>query len=266
MDSRTTRFLTIGIFCLIAFMMIQHTSGNAASKGIEAQAPDTEQLGGDTNDMLDTDSELSNMESDNNYAFIGGDDAEQKELLELEKQKQELELENQKMQLQQLENKQVEEAAPAQEVAVAQEAAAAPAQADSENNVKGSGLCNEQHNYNEKTDSGSLLNMADCNSDYYTLSDDYLSSTKQKIKPNELLPTAAVDMKGENFLNATLSQSTEQAIGKPTQVHRSRLNYDLRSTPANPQVEVSPWNMSTMEPDSDRRHFEIGTSANEVSA
>ena len=108
--------------------------------------------------------------------------------------------------------------------------------------------------------------MADCNSDYYTLSDDYLSSTKQKIKPNELLPTAAVDMKGENFLNATLSQSTEQAIGKPTQVHRSRLNYDLRSTPANPQVEVSPWNMSTMEPDSDRRHFEIGTSANEVSA
>ena len=113
---------------------------------------------------------------------------------------------------------------------------------------------------------GSLLNMADCNSDYYTISDDYLSNTKQKIKPNELLPTAAVDMKGENFLNATLSQSTEQAIGKPTQVHRSRLNYDLRSTPANPQVEVSPWNMSTMEPDSDRRHFEIGTSANEVSA
>ena len=45
------------------------------------------------------------MESDNNYAYIGGDDAEQKELLELEKQKQELELENQKMQLQQLENK-----------------------------------------------------------------------------------------------------------------------------------------------------------------
>ena len=75
--------------------------------------------------------------------------------------------------------------------------------------------------------------MADCiNSDYYTLSDDYLSSTKQKIKPNELLPKAAVDMKFENFLNATLSQSTEQAVGKPTQVHRSicKLGFTFNTT------------------------------------
>ena len=57
------------------------------------------------------------MESDNNYAYIGGDDAEQKELLELEN-KNKNELENQKMQLQQLENKQVEEAAPAQSAVV----------------------------------------------------------------------------------------------------------------------------------------------------
>ena len=88
----------------------------------------------------------------------------------------------------------------------------------------------------------------------------------QQIKPNELLPKEAVDMKGENFLNATLSQSTEQAVGKPTQVHRSRKNWDLRSTPPNPQIEVSPWNMSTIDPDTSRRHFEIGASSNEVTA
>ena len=199
--------------------------------------------------MIDLDSDLSEMETGDNFASVENNDVEQQQLLELEKQKQELELENQKMQLKQLENKQVAEANPNLE--------------DATDNVKGLGLCNQQHNYNEKTDSGSLLNMGDCNSDYYTLSDDYLSSTKQKIKPNELLPKAAVDMKGENFLNATLSQSTEQVIGKPTQVHRSRLNYDLRSTPPNPQVEVSPWNMSTMEPDVDRRHFEIGSSSND---
>jgi len=254
------KIIGLMVIALVAFMWIQHAGAQTASNTIE------EQLGGDT-DEIDTDSDLSEMESDdNNYAYVGSDDAEQKQLLELEKQKQELELENQKMQLKQLENQQanqeVAEGAPAAPVA----AAPVSAEVNKEDNVKGLGLCNQQHNYNEKTDNGSLLNTADCNSDYYTLSDDYLSSTKQKIKPNELLPTAAVDMKGENFLNATLSQSTEQAIGKPTQVHRSRLNYDLRSTPPNPQVEVSPWNMSTMEPDSDRRHFEIGTPGNEVTA
>ena len=242
------------ILVALAFFVVAQASGNAANVGIQNNDTETAQSGGETDDMMNLESDdLSEMETEDNFASVENNDVEQQQLLELEKQKQELELENQKMQLKQLENKQVAEATP-------------PVQEDAKDNVKGLGLCNQQHNYNEKTDSGSLLNMADCNSDYYTLSDDYLSSTKQKIKPNELLPTTAVDMKGENFLNATLSQSTEQAVGKPTQVHRSRLNYDLRSTPPNPQVEVSPWNMSTMEPDADRRHFEIGSSSNEVTA
>lgn len=244
------RAILMLILVAFAYVTITHTSGNAA---IQDNNDETAQLGGDTDESMDLESDLSEMESDDNFASVENNDVEQKQLLELEKQKQELELENQKMQLKQLENKQVAQVAPVQENA-------------KEDNVKGLGLCNQQHNYNEKTDSGSLLNMADCNSDYYTLSDDYLSSTKQKIKPNELLPKAAVDMKGENFLNATLSQSTEQAVGKPTQVHRSRKNWDLRSTPPNPQVEVSPWNMSTLEPDTTRRHFEIGASSNEVTA
>jgi len=81
----------------------------------------------------------------------------------------------------------------------------------------------------------------------------------KKIKPNELLPANATDLEGNNFLTAALSKS-EQIIGIPTQTQRSRKNYDLRSSPPNPQVEVSPWNMSTMEPDKERLQFEIGTS------
>ena len=234
-----SRVLLMFILVAVAYFAVTQVSGNVANVDIKKNDTESPQSGGETDEMIDSDSGLSEMETGDNFASLENNDVQ---LLELEKQKQELELEN----------KQVAEANPNLE--------------DATDNVKGLGLCNQQHNYNEKTDSGSLLNMGDCNSDYYTLSDDYLSSTKQKIKPNELLPKAAVDMKGENFLNATLSQSTEQVIGKPTQVHRSRLNYDLRSTPPNPQLEVSPWNMSTMEPDVDRRHFEIGSSSNEVTA
>ena len=35
-------------------------------------------------------------------------------------------------------------------------------------------------------------------------------------------------------------------------------NLQIRSEPANPQVKVSPWLQSTIEPDSNRRPLEIG--------
>lgn len=35
-------------------------------------------------------------------------------------------------------------------------------------------------------------------------------------------------------------------------------SYDLRSTPPNPQTQVSPWSQTTIEPDINRRAFEIG--------
>merc|ERR1711904_224914 len=226
------RFIAVLIFCFIALLMIQYSS---SQKENNMKVINNDQLtGGDTDEMPDSDSELTDMESDNNYAYVENDDTklfgndmEQKELLELEKEKQKLELENNETVSQVNEDK-------------------------SEDSLKGLGLCNQQQNYEGGDNDGSLLNSTSCNSDYYTLSNDYLSSTKDKIKPNELLPAAAVDMKGENFLNATLSQSTEQFVGKPSQVNRSRKNYDLRSTPPNPQVEVSPRNMSTIEPDSNR--------------
>ena len=95
---------------------------------------------------------------------------------------------------------------------------------------------------------------------YHLLGSNEVSKEKSaKLNPSELLPADSKDMEGNNFLTATLSKS-EQIIGVPTQTQRSRKNYDLRSAPPNPQVEVSPWNMSTMEPDKGRLTFEIGES------
>ena len=95
---------------------------------------------------------------------------------------------------------------------------------------------------------------------YHLLGSNEVSTdSNAKLNPSELLPADSKDMKGNNFLTATLSKS-EQIIGVPTQTQRSRKNYDLRSAPPNPQVEVSPWNMSTMEPDKGRLTFEIGQS------
>lgn len=100
-------------------------------------------------------------------------------------------------------------------------------------------------------------------SSYFMLNTDEVgpSATKQnnKLNPSELLPADTKNMEGNNFLTASLSKN-EQIIGIPTQTQRARKNYDLRSSPPNPQVEVSPWNMSTMEPDTGRLTFEIGQS------
>jgi len=64
-------------------------------------------------------------------------------------------------------------------------------------------------------------------------------------------PTGAGDIQGKNFLSAgaligvnTVGQSLRNA------------NYQLRAEPANPQVNVSPWQQSTIEPDLNRRALE----------
>jgi hypothetical protein len=65
-------------------------------------------------------------------------------------------------------------------------------------------------------------------------------------------PMGAGDIAGKNFLNAgaligvnTVGQSLRNA------------SWDLRSEPPNPQVAVSPWMQSTIEPDTNRRVMEI---------
>jgi hypothetical protein len=87
---------------------------------------------------------------------------------------------------------------------------------------------------------------------------------RDQLTPSELLPKDANSiwaqqnpmgtgsLKGKNFLSAgaligvnTVGQSMRNA------------NYQLRSEPANPQVPVSVFNNSTIEPDVNRRSFEV---------
>jgi hypothetical protein len=87
---------------------------------------------------------------------------------------------------------------------------------------------------------------------------------KNQLAPQELLPgdpntkwaqvnpQSSGDIAGKNFLNAgaligvnTVGQSLRNA------------SWDLRSEPPNPQVQVSPWNVSTITNDLQRRPLEI---------
>ena len=87
---------------------------------------------------------------------------------------------------------------------------------------------------------------------------------KNQLAPQELLPNdpnskwaqvnpmGAGDIAGKNFLNAgsligvnTVGQSLRNA------------NHQLRSEPPNPQVPVTVFNVSTIEPDTNRRDLEV---------
>lgn len=88
---------------------------------------------------------------------------------------------------------------------------------------------------------------------------------KNQLAPQELLPNdpnskwaqvnpmGAGDISGKNFLNAGA------LIGVNTVGSSLRnASWDIRSEPPNPQVVVSPWLNSTIEPDLLRRPLEIG--------
>lgn len=69
----------------------------------------------------------------------------------------------------------------------------------------------------------------------------------------QMNPAGQGDVRDQNFLTSgyhigvnTVGQSLRNA------------NYQLRSEPANPQMPVSPWNISTIEPDQTRRPLEVG--------
>ena len=69
----------------------------------------------------------------------------------------------------------------------------------------------------------------------------------------QTVPAGQGSLGDQNFLNAgfhvginTVGQSLRNA------------NLQLRSEPANPQMKVSPWLQSTIEPDANRRAMEIG--------
>jgi hypothetical protein len=66
-------------------------------------------------------------------------------------------------------------------------------------------------------------------------------------------PAGQGDVKDQNFLNAGF----HMGINTVGQTLRNP-NYQLRSEPANPKLNISPWNQSTIEYDSSRRVFEVG--------
>lgn len=88
---------------------------------------------------------------------------------------------------------------------------------------------------------------------------------KNQLAPQELLPNdpnskwaqvnpmGTGDISGKNFLNAGALVGVN-TIGSSLR----NASWDLRSEPPNPQVSVSPWLNSTIEPDLMRRPLEIG--------
>ena len=88
---------------------------------------------------------------------------------------------------------------------------------------------------------------------------------KDQLAPSELLPanvnsqwanvnpSGQGDLGDQNFLSAGYHFGTD-TVGQSLR----NANRQLRSEPANPQVKVSPWMQTTMEPDINRRPLEIG--------
>ena len=90
---------------------------------------------------------------------------------------------------------------------------------------------------------------------------------KDILSPKELLPkdsdstwaqsvpAGQGSLGDQNFLNAGFHigvNTVGQTLRNP--------NYGIRSEPPNPQIKVSPWMQTTIEPDSNRRPMEIGGS------
>ena len=88
---------------------------------------------------------------------------------------------------------------------------------------------------------------------------------KDVLRSADLLPMdtnsvwAQVNPMGQGSLGDSnlLNSGYHMGIDTVGQTLRNA-SYDLRSEPPNPQVPVSPWNQTTIEPDINRRPFEIG--------
>jgi hypothetical protein len=70
-----------------------------------------------------------------------------------------------------------------------------------------------------------------------------------------LNPSGSGDLLGQNLLSATFLTGID-TIGNTMK----NANLQLRSEPANPQLNVGPWNQSTFAPDLMRTPLELGSS------
>jgi type IV secretory pathway VirB10-like protein len=83
--------------------------------------------------------------------------------------------------------------------------------------------------------------------------EDLLPKDAANSKWAQVNPAGQGEVKDQNFLTAGFHigvNTVGQTLRNP--------NYQLRSEPANPRVQVSPWNQTTIEYDSGRKSFEIG--------
>lgn len=88
---------------------------------------------------------------------------------------------------------------------------------------------------------------------------------KEMLTPEELKPQdnstlwAQVNPEGEGSLKGRSFLQAGHNIGINTVGQTLRnANLQLRSEPPNPQVQVSPWMQTTIEPDVNRKPFEVG--------
>ena len=88
---------------------------------------------------------------------------------------------------------------------------------------------------------------------------------KDQLTPQELLPQdnantwAKSNPEGSGSLKDRNFLQSAHHIGVNTVGQTLRnANLQLRSEPPNPQVKVSPWSQSTIEPDMNRKPMEIG--------
>lgn len=94
---------------------------------------------------------------------------------------------------------------------------------------------------------------ADCFPRDRLTAEDLLPKDAANSKWAQVNPAGQGDIKDQNFLTAGM----HIGINTVGQSNRNP-NYQLRSDPPNPKFNVGPWNLTTIEYDQSRRHFEIG--------
>ena len=85
------------------------------------------------------------------------------------------------------------------------------------------------------------------------LTSDDLLPKDANSKWAQVNPSGQGDVRDQNFLNAGFLvgiNTVGQSMKNP--------NLQLRSEPPNPQLKVSPWNQSTIDPDLNRKPLEVG--------
>lgn len=129
----------------------------------------------------------------------------------------------------------------------------------------------EMNNKEEVQENFSSSNNAENKMDYFSMDEKFQNERndsnfpKQQLNAEELLPTdnstlwsqvnpaSEGSLKDRNFLQS----GYHIGINSVGQTLRNA-NQQLRSEPPNPQVKVSPWLQSTIEPDVGRKPMEIG--------